>query len=158
MLAAGLWTTRRGTNLLDGGVPWYDVYRTSDDRWMAVGALEPRFFAELARLLPIDATEAERADPAAWPAMRDEIAAAFARRTREEWTRLFAGTDACVAPVLSLDEAKEHPHLRARRTYVEDSGITQPAPAPRFSRTTTGIRSGPDAPALSVEEALARWT
>lgn len=158
MLAAGIWSTRRGTNLLDGGVPWYDVYRTKDDKWMAVGALEPKFFAEFARLLPLDATETDRADPATWPAMRAQIAAAFARRTRDEWTQHFAGTDACVAPVLSLTEAKAHPHLRARRTYVDAHGITQPAPAPRFSRTATQIGSAPDTPVLSTEEALARWT
>lgn len=157
MLAGGMWSTRRGTNMLDGGVPWYAVYRTKDDKWMAVGALEPKFFAEFARRLPLEATEDDRADPAAWPGMREQIAAAFARRTREEWTQLFSATDACVAPVLSLTEAKDHPHLRERQTYVDADGVAQPAPAPRFSRTATALRSAPDAPALSVEEALTRW-
>ncbi len=157
MLAGGLWTTRRGTNLLDGGVPWYDVYRTSDDKWMAVGALEPKFFAEFTRLLPLDATEADRADPDTWPGMRARIAAAFARRTRDAWTELFADTDACVAPVLSLTEARDHPHNRTRQTFSEADGIPQPTPAPRFSRTPTRIGGAPGTATLTTQEALARW-
>ena len=157
MLAAGLWTTQRGTNLLDGGVPWYDVYRTADDKWMAVGALEPSFFAEFTRLLPIAATESDRSDPARWPELRHRIAAQFAQRSREDWTTIFAGSDACVAPVLSLAEAKDHPHNRERNTFLQLHGITQPAPAPRFSRTPTSVTSAPGADTLTLDEALARW-
>lgn len=157
MIAAGGWSTQRGTNLLDGGRPWYDVYRTSDGEWMAVGALEPRFFRDFCRLLPLDADESDRADTARWPSLRARIAAAFARGTRDEWTAHFADTDACVAPVLSLTEAATHPQLRARGTYTEVGGIVQPAPAPRFSRTSTHVRSLPNAGAVTVTEALAAW-
>lgn len=157
LIARGAWTTQRGTNLLDGGVPWYDVYKTSDAEWMAVGALEPKFFAEFCRLLPLEASETDRADPTCWPALRRRIAGAFARRTRAEWSDVFADTDACVAPVLSLTEAKDHPHLIARGTYVEVGGINQPAPAPRFSRTPTAMREDEPSAATSVDEALARW-
>lgn len=135
MVAGGLWSTDRGANMLDGGVPWYDVYRTSDDEWMAVGALEAKFFAEFCRLLPLDADESDRSDPSRWPELRDSIAAEFATRTRQEWTERFLDSDACVAPVLSLTEAKDHPQLRARQTYVNAGGIDRPAPAPRFSRS-----------------------
>lgn len=157
MIAGGAWSTTRGTNLLDGGVPWYDVYRTSDDRWMAVGALEPKFFAEFCRLLPLLATENDRNDPATWPAMRASIADAFASRTRAEWTEIFVSTDACVAPVLSLTEAKDHPHLRQRGTYVDLAGISQPGPAPRFSRTPTALRHPAGERPLSIEQALSAW-
>jgi alpha-methylacyl-CoA racemase len=143
MLATGLWRDERGANLLDSGVPWYDTYETSDGGWMAVGALEPQFYAELVSLLGIEADESDRRDPARWPALRSSIAAAFASRTREEWSKVFEGTDACVAPVLSLLEAPRHPHLVERGTFVEVAGIAQPAPAPRFSRTITSL---PDAP------------
>jgi alpha-methylacyl-CoA racemase len=157
MIAAGAWSTERGTNMLDGGVPWYDVYRTSDDQWMAVGALEPKFFAEFCRLLPLQASETERADPQTWPAMRRTIADAFGTRTRSEWTELFADTDACVAPVLSLTEARDHPHLQHRRTFLTIDGISQPAPAPRFSRTPTAVGHPAGEPALTVEQVVAAW-
>lgn len=157
LIAGGEWTTDRGTNMLDGGVPWYDVYATSDDEWMAVGALEPQFFAEFCRLLPLAASESDRADPAAWPLMRRKIADTFALRSRAEWSRLFADTDACVAPVLSLTEAKDHPHLKARETYVEIDGISQPAPAPRFSRTTSVNLEAVGAGLTPVDEAIAGW-
>lgn len=143
MMATGLWRDERGSNMLDGGVPWYDTYETSDGGWMAVGALEPQFYAELVKLLGIDQGATDRSDPTTWQALRSAIAAAFASRTREEWTKVFEGTDACVAPVLSLHEAATHPHLVERGTFVEVAGISQPAPAPRFSRTITSL---PDAP------------
>lgn len=157
MIAAGRWSTRRGTNLLDGGRPWYDVYRTSDGEWMAVGALEPRFFREFCRLLPLDADEDDRADPACWPDLRARITEAFARGTRTEWTAHFADTDACVAPVLSLTEANAHPHLAARGTYTQIGGVVQPTPAPRFSRTPIQVRSQPTAEVVTITEALAAW-
>jgi alpha-methylacyl-CoA racemase len=143
MMATGLWRDERGSNMLDGGVPWYDTYETSDGGWMAVGALEPQFYAELVKLLGIDEGVTDRSDPTTWQALRSAIAAAFASRTREEWTKVFEGTDACVAPVLSLHEAPTHPHLVERGTFVEVAGVAQPAPAPRFSRTITSL---PDAP------------
>jgi alpha-methylacyl-CoA racemase len=140
MLAAGQWSTERGTNMLDGGRPWYDAYATSDGEWMAVGAIEPKFYAEFCQLLPLDSNEEERADPTRWAELRRRIAATFARRTRQEWIAVFEDSDACVAPVLSLTEAADHPHLRARGTFTTVNGVRQPAPAPRFSRTPLSIR------------------
>ena len=121
LMAAGQWTDKRGSNFLDGGVPWYDTYLTADGQWMAVGALEQKFYAQFTRLLGIPNVLADqRDDPSAWPQLRDAIARAFATRTRDEWVTVFEGTDACVAPVLSLTEAATHPHLAARETFVED--------------------------------------
>ena len=157
MLGTGLWRDERGANLLDSGVPWYDTYETSDGGWMAVGALEPQFYAELVSLLGIDADETDRRDPQKWPALRSSIAAAFASRTREEWSKVFDGTDACVAPVLSLREAPTHPHLVERGTFVEVGGVVQPAPAPRFSRTRTAVPDAPPALGAHTSQVLREW-
>jgi alpha-methylacyl-CoA racemase len=138
LLAAGLWEDRRGVNRLDTGAPFYDVYETADGRHMAVGALEPQFYAEfVARLFGQDgpADLPGQFDQARWPELRKRIAARFAARAQREWAEVFDGTDACVAPVLSMTEAPRHPHLATRGTYVDSGGIVQPAPAPRFSRT-----------------------
>jgi alpha-methylacyl-CoA racemase len=135
MLSAGAWRDERGVNLLDTGAPFYDVYETADGRHMAVGAIEPQFYAELLRLLDLD-DPPDRHDPAQWPALREVLAATFGRRTQAEWAAVFAGSDACVTPVLSLTEAMAHPHLVARGTYArDDGGSVRPAPAPRFSDT-----------------------
>lgn len=157
LVSAGLWSERRGTNLLDTGAPFYDVYETSDGGWMAVGPLEPAFYAELLRLLDLTDVGPDRLDPRQWPALRALLAEAFGRRTREEWTALFEGTDACVAPVLSYAEAPDHPHLAARSTYVEHHGIVQPAPAPRFSRTPAALGTPPSTPGADTRTALAAW-
>jgi alpha-methylacyl-CoA racemase len=157
MLAAGMWNDARGTNLLDTGVPWYDVYETADQQWMAVGAIEPQFYAEFVRLLDIDSNEGERADPASWPGLRERIATAFRGGTRDEWSLIFEGTDACVAPVLGLREATRHPHLAARQTFIAVDGVTQPAPAPRFSRTPSSVRHPPPALGAHTREALTEW-
>jgi alpha-methylacyl-CoA racemase len=156
LMARGLWRDERGVNLLDGGVPWYDVYETADGQWMAVGALEPRFYTAL--LAGLGLTDApDRSDPRNWPALRGLLAARFKDRTRDEWTAAFAGTDACVEPVLSLHEAAADEHLTARGTYVTGGGMIQPAPAPRFSRTP-GPLSGPaPAPGRHTLEALTAW-
>ncbi|RFS82698.1 CoA transferase [Actinomadura spongiicola] len=136
LLAGGLWEDRRGVNLLDTGAPWYDVYETSDDRHMAVGALEPRFYAELLRLLGLaDEDLPARHDRAGWPTLRARFAAVFRTRTRDEWTEIFVPSDACVAPVLSLTEAADHPWNTSRGVFPTLAGHRQPAPAPRFSRT-----------------------
>ncbi|MFE9251392.1 CaiB/BaiF CoA transferase family protein [Streptomyces sp. NPDC007088] len=145
MMAAGGWQDRRGTNLLDGGSPFYGSYETADGQYMAVGALEKRFYAEFVRLLGIEDTAPGRADFGRWEELRAEIARAFRTRTRAEWTEVFADSDACVAPVLSLREAPHHPHLAARGTFTEAGGVHQPAPAPRFSATPA---APPGAPAL----------
>ncbi|MFD0154623.1 CaiB/BaiF CoA transferase family protein [Streptomyces sp. NPDC055721] len=157
MLAAGGWQDRRGVNLLDGGCPFYGVYETSDGGHMAVGALEGQFYAEFARLLGIDAAAALRGDLARWPELRTAVADRFRSRTREEWTSVFEGTDACVAPVLSLREAPSHPHLAARGTFTEHAGLTQPAPAPRFSVTPGTLRSGPVLPGADTAEVAHDW-
>ncbi|WP_024761511.1 CaiB/BaiF CoA transferase family protein [Streptomyces exfoliatus] len=157
MLAAGGWQDRRGVNLLDGGCPFYGVYETSDGGHMAVGALEGQFYAEFVRLLGIEDAAALRGDLARWPELRAAVAARFRSRTREEWTSVFEGTDACVAPVLSLREAPSHPHLAARGTFTEHAGLTQPAPAPRFSVTPGTLRSGPVLPGADTAEVARDW-
>ncbi|HVV29850.1 MAG TPA: CaiB/BaiF CoA-transferase family protein, partial [Mycobacteriales bacterium] len=134
--AAGMWDGERGTNLLDGGAPYYSVYETADGKWVALGANEPQFFAELLRRLGLPAELADgREDPANWPVLREQLAGAIRSRTRDAWEQELGGTDVCFGPVLSMAEAAGHPHLSARSTFVERDGLTQPAPAPRFSRT-----------------------
>lgn len=135
MLAGGGWSTERGTNLLDSGAPYYDVYATADGEYMAVGALEPQFYAELVERLGLTGQVPDRDDPANWDELRRRFGEVFASRTRQEWTEVFDGTDACVSPVLSMTEAAEHPHVRERGTYGTPNGTLQPAPAPRFSGT-----------------------
>ncbi|MEU5327459.1 CaiB/BaiF CoA transferase family protein [Streptomyces parvus] len=157
MLAAGSWQDRRGTNLLDGGCPFYGTYATSDGGHMAVGPLEGRFYAEFARLLGIADAFPDRWDLARWDELRAAVTERFLTRTRAEWTEVFAGTDACVAPVLSLTEAPHHPHLAARSTFVEHGGRTQPAPAPRFSATPVSVRTGPALPGADTEAVAADW-
>lgn len=158
LVSAGQWSDRRGTNLLDTGAPFYDVYETSDGGWVAVGPLEPAFYAELLDRLGLADTAPDRLDEAHWPELRALLAGAFATRTRDEWTALFEGTDACVAPVLSYAEAPQHPHLAARGTYVEHHGVVQPAPAPRFSRTPGALSTPPPARSgLDTRAALAAW-
>lgn len=140
-MASGFWQDRRGSNLLDTGAPFYDTYETADGGHVAVGCLEPQFFAEFARLLPLeDRLSTRQYDIALWPEMRAAIATRIGEKTRGEWAAIFEGTDACVAPVLSLTEAPGHPHNRARGTFVETDGFTRPAPAPRFSRSSTQAR------------------
>ncbi|MGN6577484.1 MAG: CaiB/BaiF CoA transferase family protein [Nocardioides sp.] len=157
MLAGGWTQERRAANLLDGGAPFYDVYETADGRHMSVGALEPRFYAELLERLELGDDVPDRNDPAQWPALRAALTARFKERTQAEWAEVFDGTDACCAPVLPLTEAARHPHLAARGTYVERDGVLQPAPAPRFSRTRATLTTGPSAPGGQTREALLAW-
>src|SRR4051812_2240675 len=138
LAAAGEWQDTRGTNLLDTGAPFYDVYPAADGRYLAVGALEPQFYAELVRLLEPGDDLPGQYDRARWPELRGRIAAAFATRTQQEWAQVFEGTEACVAPVLSLAEAGTHPHLADRGTFERAGGVVQPAAAPRFSATPPG--------------------
>jgi alpha-methylacyl-CoA racemase len=142
-MAAGHWVDRRGQNLLDSGTPFYDTYETADRKHIVVACLEPQFFAEFARLLPLDRSfVAAQYDRSRWEEMRSAIAKRVAEKSRDEWAAHFEATDACVAPVLSLLEARDHPHNRARRTFTQAGGLRRPSPAPRFSRT-------PSAPAES---------
>ncbi|GAA1425665.1 CaiB/BaiF CoA-transferase family protein [Streptomyces thermospinosisporus] len=157
MLAAGAWQDRRGANLLDGGCPYYGTYETADGRHIAVGALEPQFYDEFLRLLGIEDQQDARTDVTRWPALREQVAARFKSRTRDEWAAVFEGSDACVAPVLSLGEAPHHPHLAARGTFTRHEGITQPAPAPRFSATPARIRSGPARPGAATADVARDW-
>ncbi|TGT75220.1 CoA transferase [bacterium M00.F.Ca.ET.159.01.1.1] len=143
-MAAGLWSDRRGENLLDSGAPFYDTYETADARHIAVGCLEPRFFAEFARLLPLDERfVGGQYDTPLWPAMRAAIAGRVIEKTRDEWAEFFAATDACVAPVLSLVEARHHPHNRARQSFVQAGRLERPAPAPRFSQSPQTLAAIP---------------
>ncbi|MEW2397346.1 CaiB/BaiF CoA-transferase family protein [Streptomyces sp. NPDC046862] len=157
MLAAGRWQDRRAANLLDGGCPFYGTYETADGQYMAVGALEQQFYEEFVDLLGIREQAPARKDVARWGELRETVAARFKSRTREEWTAVFEGSDACVAPVLSLREAPHHPHLAARGTFTDFGGITQPAPAPRFSRTHTSVRSGPAQPGADTAAVARDW-
>ncbi len=146
MLADGTWTDERGANLLDTGAPFYDVYETADGRHMAVGALEPQFYAAFTDILfapeGVPADLPAQHDRSRWPELRARFAARFAERSQEEWSKAFSGTDACVAPVRSMTEAPADPHLAARGTYVTVDGVVQPAPAPRFGDGTPGAPIG----------------
>ena len=146
LLADGAWTDKRGVNFLDTGAPYYDVYQTADGRHMAVGALEPQFYAEFTRVLfapdGVPADLPPQHDQARWPELRQRFAARFAELSQQEWTKRFSRTDSCVAPVLSLREAPGDPHLAARGTYVTVDGVLQPAPAPRFAALSDSGPSG----------------
>ncbi|MFB6722319.1 CaiB/BaiF CoA transferase family protein [Kribbella sp. NPDC056345] len=152
-LAGGSWKQERGTNLLDTGAPFYDVYETADGKHVAVGAIEPQFYAELISKLGIDAPD--RYDPANWPELHKVLAETFRQRPQAEWTELFDGSDACVSPVLPL--AGDHPHLEARGTFVDKDGVRQAAPAPRFSRTPTTLDRPPARAGQHTRQALADW-
>jgi len=157
-LAAGVSKEERGRNLLDTGAHFYEVYETSDGRYVAVGAIEPRFYAALLVGLDLDAGDLPpQMDRSSWPGMKARFAEIFARRTRDEWVAHFAETEACVAPVLSPLEAMDHPHNVARGTFVEVAGVRQPGPAPRFSRTQSAIASPPEHAGCSTTSALRRW-
>ncbi len=158
MMAAGMWSARRFSNRLDGGAFYYGAYECRDGKYVSVGALEPRFYELLLEKAGIDDPAfRERLDPAAWPEQRERLAAVFRRRTRREWCDLLEGTDACFAPVLDLAEAPDHPHNRARGTFVEFEGVTQPAPAPRFGRTPGRIRRRAARAGEHTDEVLAEW-
>ncbi|MDP4689569.1 MAG: CoA transferase [Candidatus Nanopelagicales bacterium] len=155
MSAIGMWREEAGVNLLDSGTPFYDAYRTSDGKWIAIGCLEPQFYAEWLRLAGLDGEDLPaQFDIAGWPVLRERFAHAVATRTRDDWAALADGTDACVAPVLSMSEAPQHPHLAARGTFAEVDGIMQAAPAPRFSRTPA---DAPGSVQASDRRALLAW-
>jgi alpha-methylacyl-CoA racemase len=154
--AAGNWRDQRGVNRLDTGLPWYDVYETQDGDWLAVGALEPQFWGAFTAILGVPDLP-DRDDPAVRDQLRAMIAARFRQRTRAEWEDAFAGSDACVAPVLSMTEATQDPHLAARQTYQAPDGVTQPAPAPRFSRTPPALGPPPPLPGEHTRVTLTEW-
>ncbi|KMO11409.1 CaiB/BaiF CoA transferase family protein [Methylobacterium platani] len=158
LASQGRWSDRREANLLDGGAPWYRTYACADGNHVALGALEPHFYALFRRLTGLDADPDfdRRDDPEIWPVLRRKLEALFLTKTRDDWCRLLEGTDACLAPVLALGEAADHPHLAARQTFVTVDGTVQPAPAPRFSGTPSAIR--PAAGPLTLAEAVRRWS
>jgi alpha-methylacyl-CoA racemase len=155
---AGLWEIARGSNSLDGGAPYYTTYATSDDRFVAVGALESRFYRELLERLGLaHADLPDRNDRTRWSELKDRIAAVFATRTRDEWAAHFADGDACVTPVLDIDECTTHPLAATRNMFQTRDGTTEPAPAPRFSRTPGRIGNAPVDPRDDTREALLQW-
>ena len=156
--AMGLWQDARGANLLDGAAPFYRTYQTADGRYVAVGALEPKFYAALLAGLGLaDDDLPPQYDRDQWPELERRFDEAFRQRTRDEWAESFAGTDACVAPVLAPHEASGHPHLAARGTFIEVDGVLQPAPAPRFDRTPGGVSAPPPLPGAHTTGVLADW-
>ncbi|MFF0449922.1 CaiB/BaiF CoA transferase family protein [Streptomyces sp. NPDC004609] len=157
LMSSGQWQDARGTNLLDGSTPFYTVYATMDGRHMAVGALENRFYRVMLELLEVDEDPALQHDRSRWPALRERLAHAFLSRTQADWTDVFAGSDACVSPVVSLRDAAAHPQLQARGTLVERNETVQAAPAPRFSRTPPSPASPPPPPGRDTAEVLATW-
>jgi alpha-methylacyl-CoA racemase len=156
MKAMGMWKDERGVNFLDSGAHFYDTYETKDGKFIAIGSIEPQFYKELLEKTGItDPAFAAQMSPAEWPALKEKLAAAIKTKTRDEWDAIMLGSDVCYAPVLSLGEAPKHPHNVARKTFVEVDGVTQPAPAPRFSRTAPEIQGPPQS--ADNAGALAAW-
>ncbi|TPQ41094.1 CaiB/BaiF CoA transferase family protein [Cupriavidus pinatubonensis] len=158
MFASGYWKDERGTNRLDSGAPWYNVYETQDGRWISVGSNEARFWRQTLEVLGLDEAEMpDQHDRSRWPEVQARFAEIFRTRTRDEWCALAEGREVCFAPVMSLAEAPGHPHLRARGTFVERDGVVQPAPAPRFSRTPGAIQNSPARPGEHTDVVLGDW-
>ncbi|MBK7474219.1 MAG: CoA transferase [Betaproteobacteria bacterium] len=158
LLAGGYWRDERGANVIDSGAPWYDTYRTRDGQYVAIGAIESKFYGELLERLGLaDRPLPHQYDRARWPELRALFTAAFAAKTRDEWCAVFEGSDACFAPVLTFGEAREHPQSAARNGFVDVGGIAQPAPAPRFGRTPGAVTGAPPARGAGGREALGEW-
>jgi len=153
-----MWSEFRGANLLDGGAHFYGTFECADGEWVAIGSIEPQFYALLLEKAGVDDERFERQmDAANWPALKNALAQIFRSKTRDQWCTLMEGTDVCFAPVLSMTEAPGHPHNRARQTFVEYDGVVQPAPAPRFSRTEPELSRSPPAPGEHTAEILKDW-
>jgi alpha-methylacyl-CoA racemase len=156
--ASGWWKDERLSNMLDGGAHFYDCYETSDGKYVSIGSIEPQFYAILLDKLGLAGEDLpKQMDRSAWPKLKERFAALFKTKTRDEWCQVMEGTDICFAPVLSLSESPEHPHMKARGTFVEVDGVRQPGPAPRFSRTQAVIERPPAHPGEHTDEALADW-
>lgn len=157
--AMGVWRDQRGTNLLDTGAHFYEVYETRDGKYLAIGAIEPQFYQVLMEKTGLagDIEFQNYMNPKAWPTLKTRLTEVIAQKDRAEWEEIFAGTDGCVAPVLSLEEAPAHPHNKARNTFVEVDGILQPAPAPRFSKTPNETPEPPSKPGENSVEILKSW-
>ncbi len=157
--ANGMWSDERGTNMLDTGAPYYDTYETADGKYMAVGAIEPQFYAELLKGLGLDGADLPaQNDISRWPELREAFAKAFAAHDRAHWTKVFEGTDACTTPVLSFAEVLDEPHVAERNTFYDDEGNLQPMPAPRFSRTQPGRPTPPPQRGADTEAVLRDWS
>ena len=155
---SGWWSEERGTNLLDGGAHFYDVYETSDGLFVSIGSIEPQFYAELLARTGLDTAElGPQMDRARWPELKQRLGAVFKTKTRAQWCQIMEGSDVCFAPVLSISEARRHPHNVARGSFVSLSGVEQPRPSPRFSRTDSGIQRPPARVGEHTDEALADW-
>jgi len=153
--AAGMWADHCGVNLLDSGAHFYDTYETSDGKFISIGSIEPQFYALLLELAEIDDPEFKnQLDFTKWPELKSKLASVFKTKTRDEWCDIMEGTDICFAPVLSMDEAPEHPHNRERNTFVKVDDVVQPAPAPRFSRTHPEIKGAPPVPGQDTRRVL----
>jgi len=158
MLAGNRWSEVRGENVLDTGAPWYDTYETKDGKYVAIGSIEPKFYDDLLLRLGLQASDLPKQhDRKGWPALRKTFAGKFLERTRDDWCKVFDGSDACFAPVLTFSEAQAHPHNVARKTYTRSGKVDQPAPAPRFSRTPGKIRREPPERGQGGKEALKDW-
>ena len=156
--AAGVWTNERGDNLLDTGAHFYEVYETKDGKFVSIGSIEAKFYEELLELSGLKGVELpHQMDRTQWPRMKEKMAEIFKTRTRDEWCKIMEGSDVCFAPVLSMDEAPKHPHNVHRGTFVEQDGVVQPGPAPRFSRTPGKIQGPPASPGQHTEAALSDW-
>ncbi len=156
--AAGLWSNERGANLLDGGAHFYSVYETGDGKYVSIGSIEAKFYAELLEKTGLDPADLPpQMKPESWPVIGEKLTEIFKTKTRDEWCAIMEGSDICFAPILNLDEAPEHAHMKARGTFAEVDGVVQPAPAPRFSRTPGAIRRSPSPPGADTDEALAAW-
>lgn len=153
--AMGLWNNERGTNLLDSGAHFYDVYACHDGKFISVGAIEPKFYTQLLNSLGLEPESfPPQMDRTSWPAMKENLAKIFLSKSQAEWCEILEGTDVCFAPVLNMEEAPNHPHVKARNTYIEIAGITQAAPAPRLSHTAPETPSSPPEPGEHTEEVL----
>lgn len=154
----GVWSDDRGSNLLDTGAPFYDTYTCADGRWVAVGAIEPQFYGQLLEGLKLDPSHLpEQNDRSGWPTLRGLFTQVFASMPRDHWVKIFEGTDACVTPVLSFEEVAEHPQFATRNSFLEIDGITQPAPAPRFSRSKPRRPSAPPTGINDIDALLEGW-
>jgi alpha-methylacyl-CoA racemase len=157
MRKAGFWSDQRGTNMLDTGAHFYDVYETADGKYVSIGSIEPQFYAEMVRLTGFPDDPPARMDRSRWPELKERLAKVIKTKTRDEWCAIMEGTDACFAPVLSMAEAPDHPHNRARDGFVKVAGVVQPAPSPRFSRTKPEIRQTPGRPGEDTAAVLSDW-
>jgi alpha-methylacyl-CoA racemase len=156
-LGGGTWSEQRGANILDTGAPWYNVYETKDGKHVSIGAIEERFYKELLARLQLAETDFPQNDRAKWPLHKATLTTVFKSKTRDEWIKVFEGSDACFAPVLSWSEAPRHPHNRARSAYISVKRVEQPAPAPRFSRTAPEVLRGPPERGEGGTQALGDW-